>query len=230
MHSATGLIRPSTAENEGRYVAIVSELIGSKQLRGLTPADVELVLQRLQTGRLKGKHRAIQQAFRCLRKALLDVRPRLESNPCDAVDRPTAPKPDTRTFTHDELRRIREAADTVADETFAALVVFLGHSGARINEALGLTWGDTDFEGKQAHIRKALVKVRGQGICRVEPKTKSAVRSIPLNDVVIERLRDLRGLLGVIPHSTAPVFASERGGALDAPTSCVATGTRCWRT
>lgn len=215
-----GLIRPNTAVNEKRHVELWKALIGAHELRLLAPDDVEAALTHLQTVKLKGKRRAIQQAFRCLRKALADVRPRLASNPCDAVDKPTVAKPETRAFTADELRSIIAAADkprkgcTAVDETFAALVFFLANTGVRIGEALALNWGDVDFEDQTVHIRKTLIVVKGVGARRMEPKTKSAIRSIPLNASTFVRLKAIRGMLGAIPHGTAPVFASERGGPL----------------
>jgi integrase len=217
-----GIIRPTTAPNEARYIKGWTELVGPKRVRDLTPADVEAALFRLQTVTLKGKRRAIQQAYRCLRKALGDFRPRLSANPCDAIDPPTVPKPKTRAFTPDELRAVLQAVDqprkgdSVVDETFAALVFFLANTGVRIGEALALTWGDLDLDGGAVHVRKTLTRVKGERPKRTAPKTPAAVRTIPLNTASIKRLRSLRGTFGAIPHNTAPVFISERGGTLHA--------------
>ncbi len=218
---SSGEIRPNTANDADRYIKVWTELLGTKKVNAIAPHDVEMALHALEIGRWKGKRRSLQMAFRCLRKALEDVRPRLNSNPCDAVsDKPSAPKPDTRAFTQDELRRIVAASDkpigedTMVDETFSALVLTLAYTGLRINEACGLVWADVDLDGSRIHVRKALVRTKGLGAYRSEPKTKNARRTIRVGSIVTERLRKLRQMTGAIPHGTAFVFASERGGPL----------------
>jgi integrase len=218
----SGTIRPNTAADQRHYMRMWVELMGEKKIREITTDDVELGLEHLKTARLKGKHRSIQQAFRCLRKALADVRPRLPSNPCDAVDeKPKVAKPKTRAFTPDELMSVLKAVDepaegdTYVDETFATLVVVLAHSGMRVNEALGLTWADIDFNHSHVHIRKALVRSTGQGLRRMAPKTETSARKILVGALAIDRLKRLRGTLGAIPHPSGFVFQSDRGTALE---------------
>jgi integrase len=211
-------IRHTTATNESRHVKLVKSLLGDLPLRSVSHEDVDRMLAHLRANRLKGKHRAIQQVYRMLRKALADVRPRLAANPCDGVDRPQAPKPETRSFSPTELRDVLEAADrplpgdTVVDETFSALVHFLAHTGLRIGEALALTWADVDFDGQLVHVRRSLSHKAGEGLVRTAPKTATAVRAVPLEPVVIERLRQVRGKDGTVPHKSLPVFPGDRGG------------------
>lgn len=218
----TGLIRPSTEADEERYIKLLSELIGTRRLREIASADVEQLLVHLQTVRFRGKHRSVQQAFRCLRKALADVRPRLSPNPCDMVDRPKVAKADTRTFTREELRSVLQAADkplpgdTVVDDTFSTLVHFLAGTGCRISEALGLVWADVALDSQAVHFRKALARVRKLGSVRAEPKTKSAVRTVPINSDLAARLKALRTQDGAIAHATAHVFSAGGGAPLHA--------------
>lgn len=214
------IIRHTTAANESRYIKTVKGLIGSTPLRSVSHEDVDRLLAHLRGNGLKGKHRAIQQLYRMLRKALADVRPRLAVNPCDGVDRPQSPKPETRSFSPEELRSVLVAADkplpgdTVVDETFSALVYFLAHSGLRIGEALALTWADVDLDERLVHVRRSLSHKAGEGLIRTAPKTASGVRTIPLEGTVVDRLRKLRATNGTVPHKTLPVFAAERGGPI----------------
>lgn len=214
------IIRHTTAANESRYIKTVSGLIGSMPLRSVSHEDIDRMLAHLRANGLKGKHRAIQQLYRMMRKAFADIRPRLTPNPCDGVDRPQAPKPETRSFSPEEVRNLLAAADrplpedTVVDETFAALVFLLAHSGVRIGEALALTWADVDFDERTIHVRRSLSHKKGEGLIRTAPKTATAVRTVPLETTVVDRLRRLRGMAGTVPHKTLPVFAAERGGPL----------------
>lgn len=213
-------IRTNTQRNEARQIELVKGLIGVRRLRSLRPEDVETLLEHLQTEKLKGKARTIQQIYRMLAKAFRDVRPRLRPNPCDGVASPTVGKPDTRTYSPDELRSILAAVDrprkgdTVVDDVFCTLVHFLAGTGARVGEALALVWGDIDLIDGMVRIRKTLIDVPKAGLKRMDPKTRSAVRNVPLEPGLLDRLRRLRAMGGAIPHKRKPVFASEAGGWL----------------
>ncbi len=78
----------------------------------------------------------------------------------------------------------------------AEIIVFIGHTGLRISEAIGLKWEHVDLKNKYIHIREAVVNIkdRSENAERKYKKkrkgTKSGAgeRDIPLSNVAIEML------------------------------------------
>ena len=62
--------------------------------------------------------------------------------------------------------------------------------GMRTEEILALTWDNVDFEAKRIMIRKAEVKVTGQGRVLKEPKSKSSARRVIVPDKVLAMLSE----------------------------------------
>ncbi len=54
---------------------------------------------------------------------------------------------------------------------------------------LGLRWEDIDFEKKVVHVRRNRLYSKGFGIYEKEPKTKTSIREVPLNDSLIDDLK-----------------------------------------
>ena len=68
----------------------------------------------------------------------------------------------------------------------------------RYDEAASLRWIDVDFEQNVLHVRER------EGF---QPKTKNAIRSIPISDRLLRVLQELKEK----PYSTTFVFATETG-------------------
>jgi integrase len=74
------------------------------------------------------------------------------SNPFAGVDMIKHPKPEKRTLTADERKRLTAAARAHGRDML--LLVSLGlHTGARVGELLGLEWPDIDLEANTIQIR-----------------------------------------------------------------------------
>ena len=52
--------------------------------------------------------------------------------------------------------------------------------GLRQGEALGLEWGDIDFDAGSVTVRRALQRLKGKGLVMVEPKSQAGRRTIAL--------------------------------------------------
>jgi integrase/recombinase XerD len=74
------------------------------------------------------------------------------------------------------LEEFRILVDAMPDPAISALVAVLGETGMRKSEGLSLKWSDVDFRGKRIMVEKTKGK---------------KVRSIPLSDFAIEKLRSL---------------------------------------
>ncbi len=134
------------------------------------------------------------------------------------VQRPKAKKPETRSFTAEELARILDAAtrplpeDTLVDEEFAVLVWFLGRCGARIGEAQALRWRALDLREGTARIDSSAYEEKGEGVLVGETKSAQA-RTVHVPPAVVARLQALRSRFSPVPLDLSDrfVFGSEEG-------------------
>lgn len=99
----------------------------------------------------------------------------------------------------------------VADDDRRAYVALLAFAGLRVSEALGLAWGDVDFEGRVLRVRAQLE--RGTR-ARVERKTDRAVREIEIDDGLLAILRAWK-LRSPFPQGQHLVVVTRSGTPLD---------------
>lgn len=96
------------------------------------------------------------------------------------------------------------------------LTRFMLATGVRIGEALALYWEDVDIEAARVSIKYTVVRVRGVGLRRKEPKTESGVRDLPLPSWAVEMLRRRRRAAAAENRLAAsPVFPDTLGGLRD---------------
>ena len=87
------------------------------------------------------------------------------------------PRPAKREAPDDEaVVRIRAAAATAYN---GLLPLFLMATGFRRGEALGIQWGDVDFDRMEISCRKAVTQRSGSGKL-TETKTENAIRTVPI--------------------------------------------------
>lgn len=91
------------------------------------------------------------------------------------------------------------------------LSVFLLHTGLRIGECFGLTWNDVDFEKKIITVSKQLTR----HISIETPKSKSGIRIVPLDDVALQTLKEMKESYPPIDYEvdgyTGFIFHSKTG-------------------
>ncbi len=100
----------------------------------------------------------------------------------------------------DEVGTLLEVARSARPHIYPLLVFLLG-TGVRRGEALGLEWGDLDFEAARFHVRR--VPRDGSGLTTKPPKT--GPRTVPLSP-------DVAGVLRDMTRRPGRVFGSPRGG------------------
>jgi site-specific recombinase XerD len=110
-------------------------------------------------------------------------------------------KPMISHLTPPELRALLAAPDrrTMRGRRDYAMMLFLGETGARVSEALGVDSADLRCE------RPCQVLLRGKG---------SKERVVPLREHTVTVLRALRKERGLDAHDAAPLFANGRGERL----------------
>lgn len=79
------------------------------------------------------------------------------------------------------------------DIRFKSLYEILYYCGLRSGEVRGLIWEDINFKTNELSVKRNIVlNYEGTDYLVTTPKTKSSVRTIPIPDVLVEDLKELR--------------------------------------
>lgn len=115
----------------------------------------------------------------------------LDNNPMSFVKRaPSTVQPKAkRPLTSDERDRIAAVCTSEDDALFVALLFYLG---LRCGEAVGLKWGDIDWQRGTVHVERTIDQYSGNAPST--PKTKSSVRDVPIPQALMSMLARLRGM------------------------------------
>ncbi len=129
----------------------------------------------------------------------------IERDPTAALIRPKSSRKEARRpLTADETRRVLEVIESHPEGLFLAVLYYLG---LRRGEALGLKWGDFDFDEDQVHIQRDL-----DYACSVAQdgslKTDAADRYVPIPPELKEKLLPNKG------GADEYVFHTEKGKPL----------------
>ena len=146
-------------------------------------------------------HRVVQLLNKCIEAAFED---RLIShNPVAKLPLPRIERREMRFVSADELMRL---ADSI-DPRYRAFVLLGGFGGLRLGEMLGLRWGRVDLLRRRVNVAETLVDISGH-ISFGPPKTRAAVRSVPLPRFVTD---DLARLASTNVATDRLVFESPEG-------------------
>lgn len=101
------------------------------------------------------------------------------------------PVPEKEVFSIQETKDFISAIDNLDDDLIFKKTIFkfMILTGVRIAEMCGLKWSDIDFTRKVVKISRSRLYHPEFGNYEKEPKTKTSIREIPLNDSLIEDLR-----------------------------------------
>lgn len=212
--AARPAIREATyRQYEGLIRVHITPRLGGVALTKLTPAHVQGLLGEMQRASNGAKVRLLvyQVLSTALKQAVRwNMIPR---NVCEAVIRPRVPRNEMQALTSEQTQRLLDAA---LDGRLHALYALLVSTGARLGEALGLTWPCVDLKRGTVEIRQQLAEVRGK-LWLQEPKTKSARRTVDLPAFVAKALRDHEERTkaeGTLLNDQLLVFTDSEGGAI----------------
>lgn len=131
----------------------------------------------------------------------------LPRNPADAARPPTLRRTEMQTLDAEQVRRLLATAAAAGDR-WLALWHLLVDSGARIGEALALTWADLDLDRGTVTVRRTLMGVAADGAPRTgEPKTARARRTVTLMPTTVAALRAHRARQGAERLACGPDYA-----------------------
>ncbi len=179
-------VRPSTYARHKDFIRLyIAPHLGGVPLSRVTPMHIQSLLADLERAQ---KSPRLRQMVRSTLHAALnravkwDLIPR---NPCDAVEKPRAPRPEMKTLTKQEVDVFLQAAQ---EDRLYALYVLAVTTGMRQGELFGLQWSDVDLKTCTLSVRRQLT----QSMTFVEPKTKKACRQILLPQVAVTALQTHR--------------------------------------
>ena len=179
-------VRSSTYRRHQDLVRLyIAPRLGGVPLGRVTPMHIQNLLADLERGQKSPRLR--QMVYATLHAALnRAVRWNLVArNPCDAAEKPRAPRPEMKTWTVAQVNQFLAAAQQ--DRLYALYVLALT-TGMRQGELLGLSWPDMDLKAGTVSVRRQLT----QDLQLLEPKTAAARRLIVLPEVAVAALRKHR--------------------------------------
>lgn len=116
----------------------------------------------------------------------------LDRNPACSLIRPKAKKKEERrALTDAEVAGVMEAIRKNENGLFLAVLYYLG---VRRGEALGLKWGDIDFEDAQVHIQRDIDFMAEYHATEGELKTETSDRFIPIDPELLVMLADAKAM------------------------------------
>lgn len=115
----------------------------------------------------------------------------IQDNPCRRIDPPKVPHHEIQCMNREEATRFLECLsnEPIQDQALFSLLLY---TGLRRGEALGLEWGDVDFDSGVLSVRRTLQYTAKKGLYEDTTKTEQSKRSIRITAHMLELLRSHR--------------------------------------
>ena len=171
----------------------------------------------IQRGPFAAAHRVLREALKHAVQWQLLMR-----NVCDAVDPPRPRRKEMSTLVGGDIQRFLDAA---SGSPYGPVFFLALYTGMRRSELMGLKWSSVDFEHKTISVTQIIVRITGQGLMAMEPKTSRSRRLIRLPPDAVallaglkaKRLEDSRSI-GIEMKESSYVFARADGSLVDPDT------------
>ena len=200
----------SRASYKSCFVKHILPEFGLRRMRAISAADLQTFVNRF-AGSSKS---LITMVIGILRGVFSSAYAEgvIERDPAAALIRPKASKKEERrALTEEETAHVLQVIETHPEGLFLAVLYYLG---LRRGEALGLKWGDFDFEGDQVHIQRDIDYAGGRAAHEGALKTAAADRFVPVPPPLKELLISQKGEAGADDY----VFRTEKGQPLSQAT------------
>jgi len=161
--------------------------IGHKQLKNITPSDLERLYAGMAEKGLSGSTRL--HVHRVIHLVLTDAvrRGRLASNPASR-ERMRAPRKEAFTIRPPTPKEVARLVEVASETRIGVLVKVLALTGLRLGEALGLRWQDVDLDAGVLYVRQT--RKQGESVPYGLPKTERSRRVVDLSPGLVEALRE----------------------------------------
>src|SRR5204863_6786223 len=185
-HRRRGLVNQRTLERYEELLRLhVVPALGARPLQMLRPTEIDALYAKLER-RLSPRtvHHVHTVLGACLNAAVR--KGYIVSNPVARAEPPSAAYGETGRVLDD-----RELATLLAGFRGLALypiVAIAAFTGARRNEILALRWSDLKIDAKTLTIARALEETKAYGLRYKEPKTRRGIRTIAIDDFLVDLL------------------------------------------
>ncbi len=202
----SGGLRPNTIAYHEYAAKWVEDRIGGLRVEALTPGVVAKMVGAMATDKLSARSR--QAAVGTLKAATAwAARPTVRLvtvDPLSDFHRPSLKGDAAGTVKAWSVDQARQFVASVADDRFAACWALMITRGLRRGELAGLRWSAVDLDNRRLTVKVARVVVKAKVI---ESLPKSGVgRTIPLDDMLVTKLRELRATQEVEAEIAAEAY------------------------
>lgn len=114
-----------------------------------------------------------------------------DDNPIKAANEVAVEEKEVVALSTDEVKLFKAALAELPEEEerWRCMMTLFLQMGLRRGEAVGLTWGNVDFENKRMNICQSATMGKGGEPVITAPKSKNSNRVLPINDEVIAALK-----------------------------------------
>ena len=207
-----GKRKEGTLQIKDYYWRKIETQFGDRRIQAIENKDVQKYFNQLHEEIAENTVRQMYSFFNDLmRKAKANKI--INHNPCEGIDiRFVKTLEEENPDSEDKIRVVEDEefdliiSSTVSDTYKAIYTVAIG-TGMRVSELVGLRWENIDFENSIIHVREQLIwRQRIKVWERTTPKTKTAMRDIPMNKDVKEALLEMNEIKDSIPASNNDLF------------------------
>lgn len=211
-----GELSPNTYElYERQYRNHVVPALSAVKMRELLVPCADRFLQRVRVNNSAAGTKTIRTvasgiAAFAVRRGALRSNPFRETRSIKGKDK--RPPRALRAEERDQWITQLEADKQAVRKDLPDLTRWMLATGVRIGEALAVSWDEIDLEESTVDIEWTIIRVRGEGLCRVHAtKTDGGERTLPLPRFAVQMLRRRLETRGDV----YPVFPDSRGGWRD---------------
>ncbi|MGH9272510.1 MAG: tyrosine-type recombinase/integrase [Ilumatobacteraceae bacterium] len=172
-------------------VSVLSEELGTRRVRSLSPEQVEAALERRSAAGLSRASLAKLRTTLGMALSWAERRGQVARNVARVAELPASARPAApgRSMTAKQARAFLAAAE---ESPHGALWTTMLYLGLRPGEAAALAWDDVDLPHRVVHVRRALKRSEAGRISVGPTKTAQSVRSLDAPPVVVDHLRRRR--------------------------------------
>ncbi len=214
---------PRTVQGyEGAIRRYLVPSLGHIPLIKLTPVHVqalysEMLDRPLSPQTILHTHRILKQSLSHAIAWGLIIR-----NVCDAVH---PPSPKRKEMTAVDASGVQTLLEEARSSPYGPVIFLALYTGLRRSELMGLRWRAIDLESKSLSVTETLVRITGEGLKIMQPKTSRSRRAVSLPPTAVALLsglkvkqREQRQAVGLDWSESDYVFSNADGSWIDPDT------------